>query len=248
MKDRVQDNKTNKTLIIFDCDGTLVNTEFLSADSYATSLHNISDELKKYDAAALEKEFKGMQMGVSAQILIDRYKLTASVDEIKLGYMQQAKTNREAQQEIIPGVKESLEKLSKDDRFELCVASNGEYENIIASLKQAQLLEYFSVDRIFDASMVAAPKPSPLLFLHAAKSCGFEGQDCIVVEDTSVGTLAGKAAEYFVYGFTGCVADEHKSSEEAALKNAKADKVFRNFIHIADDIMSEESVSYLMSA
>jgi HAD superfamily hydrolase (TIGR01509 family) len=248
MTDKLQNNKTGKTLIIFDCDGTLVNTEFLSADSYATSLHSISDELKKYDAAALEKEFKGMQMGVSAQILIDRYALKTSTEEIILGYMQQAKINRAAHQEIIPGVKESLEKISKDERFELCVASNGEYENIVASLEQAQLLEYFSADRIFDASMVAAPKPSPLLFLHAAKTCGFEGQDCIVVEDTSVGTRAGKAAGYFVYGFTGCVADEHKLIEETALKNAKADKVFRNFIHIADDIMSEESDSYLMSA
>ena len=96
--------------------------------------------------------------------------------------------------------------------------------------------------------MVAAPKPSPLLFLHAAKSCGFEGQHSIVIEDTAVGTLAGKAANYFVYGFTGCVADEHKSIEEAALNNAKVDKIFNSFIHMTDDIIEEKSDSYRMSA
>ena len=120
MKSNIQNNKSDKTLIIFDCDGTLVNTEFLSAESYATSLHSISDDLKKYDAAALEKEFKGMQMSVSAQILIDRYKLNTSVSEIKMGYMQQAEINRTAQQEIIPGVKESLERLSFQCRYGCC--------------------------------------------------------------------------------------------------------------------------------
>ena len=58
MKSNIQNNKSDKTLIIFDCDGTLVNTEFLSAESYATSLHSISDDLKKYDAAAKKKNLR----------------------------------------------------------------------------------------------------------------------------------------------------------------------------------------------
>lgn len=239
---------TEKTLIIFDCDGTLVNTEYLSSFGYATALHKISDKLKHYDAEKLEHEFKGMKISKSAQILIDEYKLDTSVEEITAAYMQEIVMHRKEHQKIIPGVKESLEKLSQDGRFEMCVASNGEYNNIIASLMHADLMQYFSEERIFNASMVAEPKPSPLLFLHAAQKCGYEGKACIVVEDTPLGTQAGKAAGFSVYAFTGCVMDAHKKAEELALKKAGADHIFDNFMQLSGDIIQEKTKSYLMSA
>jgi beta-phosphoglucomutase-like phosphatase (HAD superfamily) len=112
----------------------------------------------------------------------------------------------------------------------------------------ADLMQYFSEERIFNASMVAEPKPSPLLFLHAAQKCGYEGKACIVVEDTPLGTQAGKAAGFSVYAFTGCVMDAHKKAEELALKKACADHIFDNFMQLSGDIIQEKTKSYLMSA
>lgn len=239
---------TEKTLIIFDCDGTLVNTEYLSSYSYAAALHKFSDKLKIYDAEAIEKEFKGMKISQSAQLLIDRYELDVSIEEITAEYMAETVNHRAEHQRIIPGVKESLEELHKDGRFEFCVASNGEYQNVVDSLKQAGLMEYFTEDRIFNAAMVTEPKPSPMLFQYAASKCGHANNGCIVVEDTPIGTKAGKAANYFVYGFTGCAHENHKKDEEMALEKAKADMIFNKFTDISKHIISEKTSTYLMSA
>jgi|TARA_R110002126_G_scaffold13118_4_gene57018 HAD superfamily hydrolase (TIGR01509 family) len=238
----------NKTLIIFDCDGTLVDTEYLSSYAYAAALHKISDTLKIYDAAAIESEFKGMKMFQSIQILIDRYDLDITVPAVIDGYMEQVTIHRAKLQKNIAGVKETLEALQSHGGFEFCVASNGEQENVIASLEHAGLMQYFNQDTIFNASMVAEPKPSPLLFLHAAEKCGYQGQECIVVEDTAIGTRAGKAANFYVYGTTACASAAHKKDEEIALHKAKADIVLDNFMHIGEDIIAKKTKSYLMSA
>jgi HAD superfamily hydrolase (TIGR01509 family) len=237
-----------KTLIIFDCDGTLVDTEYLSSYAYAAALHKISDKLSAYDAEAIESEFKGMKMFQSIQILIDRYHLNTSVQTVIEGYMEQVTLHRAKLQNSIAGVKETLEALKSHGGFDMCVASNGEQENVIASLQHAGLMQYFTPDMIFNASMVAQPKPSPLLFLHAAEKCGYAGQECIVVEDTAIGTKAGKAADFYVYGTTACASPAHKKAEEMALNKAKADIVLDNFIQIGKDIIAKKTKSYLMSA
>jgi HAD superfamily hydrolase (TIGR01509 family) len=237
-----------KTLIIFDCDGTLVDTEYLSSYAYAAALHKISDKLNAYDAAAIESEFKGMKMFQSIQILIDRYALDITVQAVIDGYMEQVTAHRAKLQKNIAGVKETLEALQNHGGFDMCVASNGEQDNVIASLEHAGLMQYFTKDVIFNASMVAEPKPSPLLFLHAAEKCGYAGQECIVVEDTAIGTKAGKSADFYVYGTTACASPAHKKHEEMALNKAKADIVLDNFMHIGDDIIAKKTKSYLMSA
>lgn len=238
----------DKTLLIFDCDGTLVNTEYMSAYSYAKALHQFSDDLKKYDEHALEDEFKGMKIHKSAEILIKRYDLQVNVQDIVDEFMRQISLNRADKQQIIPGVKDSLALLKQDGRFEFCVASNGEHQNIVDSLIHAGLYEFFAEDRIFNASMVAEPKPSPLLFIHAAKTAGYSIENSCVIEDTPLGTQAGKSGGFFVYGFTGCIDKDHQKEAEIALYKKKADKVFNNFLHIADNIIEEKTKSYLMSA
>jgi len=248
VKEEDSEKMIEKTLIIFDCDGTLVDTEYLSSYAYAAALHKISDKLSAYDAAAIESEFKGMKMFQSIQILIDRYALDISVQSVIDAYMEQVSIHRPQLQKSIAGVKETLEALKNHGGFDMCVASNGEQENVIASLEHAGLMQYFTKDTIFNASMVAEPKPSPLLFLHAAEKCGYAGKECIVIEDTAIGTKAGKAANFYVYGTTACASAAHKKHEEIALNKAKADIVLDNFIHIGEDIIAKKTKSYLMSA
>ena len=184
----------------------------------------------------------------SINILIERYGLEASTQDIIDSYMEHVNLHRAELQKDIAGVKETLAALQNDGRFDFCVASNGEHQNVVASLHHAGLMHYFTEDSIFNASMVAEPKPSPLLFLHAAQQCGYKGHQCIVIEDTAIGAQAGKAAGFYVYGTVACAPAAHKKDEERALKKANADIILDNFLHIGDDIIAKKTKSYLMSA
>jgi HAD superfamily hydrolase (TIGR01509 family) len=83
-----------------------------------------------------------------------------------------------------------------------CVASNGNPDRIQLALDAAGLWPLFE-GRMFTAADVARPKPAPDLFLHAASVMGVEPRDCTVVEDTPTGAKAGVAAGMRVFGYAG---------------------------------------------
>ena len=92
-----------------------------------------------------------------------------------------------------------------ENGFPLCVASNGERPNVLESLRIAELDTYLPPERTFTADQdeVAKGKPAPDLFLYAASQTG--GHDparCLVIEDTTVGVRAAKAASMTVFGLT----------------------------------------------
>jgi HAD superfamily hydrolase (TIGR01509 family) len=103
-----------------------------------------------------------------------------------------------AELQSVPGVVDVLRGLT----LPVCVASNGEPEKIRRSLGRTGLLERFE-GRLFSAAAVARGKPAPDLFLHAAAVLGAAPARCVVVEDTSVGVTAGKAAGMTVFGYAG---------------------------------------------
>ncbi len=83
-----------------------------------------------------------------------------------------------------------------------CVASSSSYDRIRASLECTDLIRFFEPN-LFSASDVSKGKPAPDLFLHAAARMGIQAADCIVVEDSTVGAAAGVAAGMTVIGFAG---------------------------------------------
>lgn len=105
-----------------------------------------------------------------------------------------------------------------------CVASSSHPERIRRSLELTGLLERFA-PHLFSATMVSAGKPAPDLFVLAAARMAAEPARCLVIEDSEVGTRAGKAAGMTVYGFTGA---NHVCPEAHAprLQAAGADAVF----------------------
>jgi HAD superfamily hydrolase (TIGR01509 family) len=80
-----------------------------------------------------------------------------------------------------------------DSGFATCVASNGTLAAMRERLTYAGLMDLFT-DRLFSAEQVPRGKPSPDVFLHAAASIGYSPHSCIVVEDSLVGVVAGRAA------------------------------------------------------
>ena len=98
----------------------------------------------------------------------------------------------------VPGVVDALARISLPD----CVASSASLEKMRFTLGHTRLWDRFE-GRIFSATEVEHGKPAPDLFLHAARSMGWEPRDCAVVEDSPAGVEAARRAGMTVFGYAG---------------------------------------------
>jgi HAD superfamily hydrolase (TIGR01509 family) len=193
-------------LVIFDCDGVLVDSEPVSNRIFAAALSEIGLEMSYEEVC---REFIGLTLSRCIEIVESR--LGRPVPE---GFVDdlQARTFQAMRESLKPvrGVAEAL------DRIELpvCVASSGEPDKMRLTLGLTGLAGRFE-GRMFSASEVARGKPFPDLFLHAARVMGVEPHACAVVEDSLPGVRAARAAGMGVYGYAA-------SSDARALAGAGA--------------------------
>lgn len=188
------------SLIIFDCDGVLVDSEAISNRILAEELRAIGADISDDEAFRL---FKGGHLMDAFQYAADQ--INAPVpDNIEQNYRDKCKVAFANELKAIPGVHELLSKL----KAPRCVASNGPIFKIASNLKLTGLNEFFG-DNLFSAYQVQQWKPEPALFLYAAKIKGHAPKDCIVVEDSVHGVQAAKRAEMRVIGF----APEHDGAD-----------------------------------
>ena len=126
----------------------------------------------------------------------------------------------------VEGVRQAVEGL----RARVCVASSSGPERIRLSLRVVGYETLFAPN-IFSAAEVAEGKPSPDLFLHAARGMGVEPKDCLVIEDSVAGVVAGRAAGMTVFGFVGA---SHFSplDEGTHLSAAGAELLFNTMAHL----------------
>ena len=191
---RRQDPTRTGVLIIFDCDGVLVDTETINQQALITVLHRTGIDVTEVEA----KQFLGLSnRGVVDKVealwgmpLGDRFvpELEAVESELVRRYVQP-----------VEGIRCAVMRISGSG-FATCVASNGSLEAVRERLMHARLLDLF-VDRLFSAEQVIDGKPSPDLFLHAAAAMGHSPASCIVVEDSLPGVVAGRAAGMRVFVF-----------------------------------------------
>ncbi|MBL0404005.1 HAD family hydrolase [Microvirga aerilata] len=180
-------------LLIFDCDGVLVDSEGLSCQLDAELLTEFD---VPYTAEDVAREF----IGVS---LKDQVARIEGKHGIRLPADFSERLNRrlfarfETDLEPIEGVREAILALP----VPRCVASSSVPERIALSLRVTGLSDLF--DHIFSATQVPRGKPAPDLFLHAAAQMGAVAQECVVVEDSTAGVQAAVAAGMQVIGFTG---------------------------------------------
>lgn len=185
-------------LIIFDCDGTLVDSEYLNCLSFAQVLNSIG--LEEYDPEKVLHLFKGRKFkNVMEQLSVmhDR----DFPDDLNKKYIDQVAINRKTYLKPVHGTHQVISNLAHTHK--ICVGSNGEYQNIVSSLSQTGLKNHFPDHMIFNAAMVKHPKPEPDLFLHAAEKLNTKPERTLVIEDTSTGANAAVAAGMPVIGFTG---------------------------------------------
>ena len=191
---RCGDRRPLPDLVIFDCDGVLVDSELIFA-------RVLGDCLSEAGFSATTEE--ALELGFGK----NRDTLSAAVEErygctLTGGFFEamRARTAAVLERELkpMPGIAELLGALSGAR----CVASNGHLRRVRERLALTGLLRFFE-PHVFSAIEVAAGKPAPDLFLLAARRLGAAPAACIVVEDSTVGVAAALAAGMPVVGFAG---------------------------------------------
>jgi HAD superfamily hydrolase (TIGR01509 family) len=181
-------------LVIFDCDGVLVDSEPISIAVLVEALAAAGVTMSEEEAHV---RFLGRSLKSMSEILHDDYGL--AIDAAFLDAMRKVLYERfRAELRAVEGVAETVDALG----IAHCVASSSQPERIRLSLTVTGLLSRFE-PTIFSASMVARGKPAPDLFLHASAAMGVAPEYCVVVEDSPAGIAAGKAAGMRVVAFTG---------------------------------------------
>ncbi|NSC24915.1 HAD family phosphatase [Streptomyces albus subsp. chlorinus] len=184
-------------LVVFDCDGVLVDTERIGPEVVAAMATEAGWPLTPDDVREL---FLGTpEPYLLAQV---RAHATVPVDESWLvEYRARVAAAFDAAPHTMPGVRALLDALDARGT-PYCVASSGSHPRIRHSLTATGLWERFA-GRVFSADDVREGKPAPDLFLHAAAECGVPPADCLVVEDSPAGVRAALAARMPVVGYTG---------------------------------------------
>jgi HAD superfamily hydrolase (TIGR01509 family) len=186
-------------LVIFDCDGVLVDSEPIAARLTAEAVSELGWQMTAELAKAefLGDTFANIIRRVEAQI--------GRAVPADWPARSQANLLAALQRELqpVPGVRSAIETLVAAG-VTLAVASQGSHEKMQLTLTVTELLPFFA-GRIFSATQVERPKPAPDLFLLAASTLGFAPADTVVIEDSTRGVKAALAAGMRVLGYTASV-------------------------------------------
>lgn len=180
-------------LVVFDCDGVLIDSEPISFAVLRDALQRLGARLSVQDvqrrfqgrslsAVVSELEAMGVAFGVEAQERMAR--------ELQLRF--------ESELQAIEGMRALIKRLA----VPACVASSSHRHRLRHSLETAGLADLFG-PRVFSADQVARGKPAPDLFLLAARAMGADPSRSLVVEDSVPGLIAARAAGMEAIAFTG---------------------------------------------
>lgn len=207
-------------LVIFDCDGVLVDSERLIVKVEAQICRERGWDLTEDD---IIREFVGLSDEAMRSRLSELVgeELASDWDaEYTDRYRQALATDLQA----VPGVERAIDAIEQAG-IAACVASSGSHEKMALTLGKTGLLDRFK-GRIYSATDpdVAAGKPAPDLFLHAAERMGVPPISCAVIEDSPYGIAAAAAAGMTPYGFSGSVIPaERLASDGVTVFDSMAD-------------------------
>jgi HAD superfamily hydrolase (TIGR01509 family) len=179
-------------LVIFDCDGVLVDSELIAYTIFAEMLNEIGLSL------TLEEIFDicvGKSLATCLEIIKDMFGKSVP-DNFAIEFRQRTIQAFMIDLQPVQGIHDVLSQL----KLSYCVASNSNYEWLQKALTKTSLLPYF-LGKIFSATEVARSKPAPDVFLYAAEKMGFSPERCVVIEDTPTGVKAGVDAGMTVFGY-----------------------------------------------
>ncbi|HRQ42478.1 MAG TPA: HAD-IA family hydrolase [Chloroflexota bacterium] len=203
-------------LVIFDCDGVLVDSERITTGVMAAMLQemgvNISTE-------ALHDRVHGRSLAQCLAVMTELLGKPLPEDFVP-ALRQRAAAALWAEVTPIPGVAEALTHIETA----VTVASSGEREKMLLTLGRTGLLARFG-NNIYSAADVSHAKPAPDIYLHAARQNGVAPHACAVVEDSPAGVQAGVAAGMTVFGYAAATPAQQ-------LKEAGAHVVFSDMTQL----------------
>jgi HAD superfamily hydrolase (TIGR01509 family) len=188
-------------LVIFDCDGVLVDSERISVRIDVVVLAELGWVMTEADVVERFMGRTDEYMAAEIEAHLGR-PLPANWEEPFKRLYREA---FEAGLKPVSGILEVLDEIATPT----CVASSGTHERIRYTLGLTGLYTRF-VGRIFSASEVARGKPAPDLFLHAANRMGADPSECAVVEDSRYGIEAARAAGMRAFGYAGGLTPRHR--------------------------------------
>jgi HAD superfamily hydrolase (TIGR01509 family) len=178
--------------IIFDSDGTLVDSETLSAKAIGQILADADTAVA--DDEILER-FRGCRFALFAQTLLEDYPC-GSIEDFTREFRVRSAQLFSRELKPMNGAVELVSAIT----IEKCVASNGPRDKLEKCLGVTGLLPHFT-DRIVSAYEVQSWKPDPGLILHASSLMGIDPSRCLLDEDSLAGAQAGLEAGVFVVGY-----------------------------------------------
>ncbi len=206
-------------LVIFDCDGVLVDSEPIANEVGAEWITSLGWSM---DADEARARFLGLSD--SAMFTLIEQKIGRSITAEEIAQNHERITARfAAELQAIPGVVAVVEDLAARS-IPLAVASSGERAKILTNLAKVGLLNYFGA-QISSANEVAKAKPAPDVYLLAARKAGFVPSECLAIEDSPNGVLAAVRAGIQVIGFA-------RETPASDLTTAGAHQVFETMAEV----------------
>ena len=226
--------KYSPDLVIFDCDGVLVDSERLANQVFAQIL--LEECGLQFSLQEMFDHFVGRSMDQCWQLVTEMLGKDAPLT-LKQRYHHETIAALAESVQPVKGIESVLKKL---DRLEIpyCVASSGSYEKMQTTLGKTGLINYFH-ERLFSTSEVKNGKPHPDIFIFAAEKMRLQPEHCLVVEDSPAGIMAAKAAGMTVFGYA-------ELMNPQKLLQAGADSVFDDMSQLSrylNDLPCDQKVS-----
>ncbi|AHG20273.1 6-phosphogluconate phosphatase [Chania multitudinisentens RB-25] len=192
--------------VLFDCDGTLVDSEVLCSKAYVHMFAHYGITLSLEEVF---KEFKGIKLYEIIEKVNAKQGVNLPASELEPVYRQEVARLFDAELQPIAGARELLAQM----KVPMCTVSNGPVSKMQHSLGLTNMLSYFD-DRLFSSYDIQRWKPDPAIVFHAAQQMQVPVERCILVDDSAAGAQAGIAAGIPVFYFC---ADPHNKPIEHPL-------------------------------
>ena len=205
--------------IIFDFDGVLVDSEILVAKAFAKYMQNfgIDTDEKEFASFAGKKTVQVIDILSKKYSIKDQEKFFTDIMEIASNIYKKELTTVKGAYDFVSNLK-----------FNMFIGSNSMKERIIDGLQRVKLDKYFKPEQVYSFDLVDNPKPDPDVYLKALEDNNLIKTETIIIEDSTVGVMAGVAANVKVIGLT-AGGHWHEKRDEKELLEAGAFAVTNDY-------------------
>lgn len=210
----------NKKAVIFDLDGTLVDSMWMWKAIDIEYLGKFGISLP----ASLQKDIEGMSFSETAVYFKETFQIPDSLEKIKADWNRMAYDKYTKEVSLKKGAKEFLD-YCKVHGIKLGIATSNSRELVDATLEALSIRDYFNC--VMTACEVAKGKPAPDIYLAVAENLQVEPSRCLVFEDVTMGIMAGKNA-----GMEVCAVEDEFSMNQIEDKKRRANYYIQDYYEI----------------